>query len=117
SSGVATAEAMVSGFAPGRAADTWTVGKSTFGRASTGRASYPRAPARTTPTVRRVVITGRRMNGAEMVMRKERQRQQDGRTVSREPESAEATAAGRFNLTPHPPSLRRKGEQTGRGRK
>src|SRR5512146_3424424 len=30
SSGVATAEAMVSGLAPGSAAETWIVGKSTF---------------------------------------------------------------------------------------
>ena len=37
SSGVATAEAMVSGLAPGSAAVTWTVGKSTFGRSLTGR--------------------------------------------------------------------------------
>ncbi len=37
SSGVATLEAMVSGLAPGRAALTCTVGKSTLGRADTGR--------------------------------------------------------------------------------
>ena len=37
SSGVATAEAIVSGLAPGSAADTWMVGKSTFGRSFTGR--------------------------------------------------------------------------------
>ena len=37
SSGVATEEAMVSGLAPGRLAETWIVGKSTFGRALTGR--------------------------------------------------------------------------------
>ena len=36
SSGVATAEAMVSGLAPGRVADTWMVGKSTLGSAATG---------------------------------------------------------------------------------
>ena len=36
SSGVATLEAMVSGLAPGRPADTWMVGKSTWGRAETG---------------------------------------------------------------------------------
>src|SRR2546427_6880680 len=36
SSGVATAEAIVSGVAPGRFAMTWIVGKSTFGRALTG---------------------------------------------------------------------------------
>ena len=37
SSGVATADAIVSGLAPGRRAVTWSVGKSTFGRSLTGR--------------------------------------------------------------------------------
>src|SRR6266516_4008421 len=37
SSGVATADAMVSGLAPGRLAFTWIVGKSTFGRLLTGK--------------------------------------------------------------------------------
>ena len=37
SSGVATAAAIVSGLAPGRAAVTWIVGKSTLGRSDTGR--------------------------------------------------------------------------------
>jgi len=36
SSGVATDEAMVSGLAPGRFAETTMVGKSTRGRAATG---------------------------------------------------------------------------------
>ncbi len=36
SSGVATAEAIVSGFAPGRLAETTIVGKSTFGKSLTG---------------------------------------------------------------------------------
>ena len=36
SSGVATEEAMVSGLAPGRVADTVMVGKSTLGSAATG---------------------------------------------------------------------------------
>ena len=36
SSGVATAEAIVSGLAPGSCAWTWMVGKSTLGRAFTG---------------------------------------------------------------------------------
>ena len=36
SSGVATAEAIVSGLAPGSDAVTWIVGKSTFGRSLTG---------------------------------------------------------------------------------
>ena len=38
SSGVATDDAIVSGLAPGRPADTWIVGKSTFGRSLTARA-------------------------------------------------------------------------------
>jgi protein-L-isoaspartate O-methyltransferase len=38
SSGVATADAIVSGFAPGSAAWTWSVGKSTLGRSLTGSA-------------------------------------------------------------------------------
>jgi hypothetical protein len=38
SSGVATADAMVSGAAPGSVADTLMVGKSTFGRSLTGSA-------------------------------------------------------------------------------
>src|SRR3970040_288375 len=37
SSGVATAEAMVSGLAPGRLAPTWMTGESTLGRWLTGR--------------------------------------------------------------------------------
>ncbi len=37
SSGVATAEAMVSGLAPGSDAVTWMVGKSMLGRSLTGR--------------------------------------------------------------------------------
>src|SRR4051812_8791813 len=36
SRGVATEEAMVSGLAPGREAETWIVGKSTLGRSLTG---------------------------------------------------------------------------------
>ena len=36
SSGVATEEAIVSGLAPGSAAPTWIVGKSTLGRSFTG---------------------------------------------------------------------------------
>jgi hypothetical protein len=37
SNGVATAEAIVSGFAPGKLALTTSVGKSTFGKSLTGR--------------------------------------------------------------------------------
>ena len=37
SSGVATEEAIVSGLAPGRPAETWIVGKSTLGKSLTAR--------------------------------------------------------------------------------
>ena len=42
SSGVATAEAIVSGDAPGSCAVTWMVGKSTFGKSDTGNADSRR---------------------------------------------------------------------------
>ena len=41
---VATDEAMVSGLAPGRVAETWIVGKSTCGRGATGRNGISREP-------------------------------------------------------------------------
>src|ERR1700748_3818312 len=41
SNGEATDEAMVSGSAPGRLANTEMVGKSIFGRSETGRLAYP----------------------------------------------------------------------------
>src|SRR5437763_17174184 len=44
SSGVATEAAIVSGDAPGRAAETWMVGKSTFGRSLTGSCRYAMTP-------------------------------------------------------------------------
>src|SRR5450755_1150690 len=44
SSGVATAEAIVSGFAPGNCACTWMVGKSTLGSAFTGSRRYEMTP-------------------------------------------------------------------------
>src|SRR5437868_11746603 len=65
SSGVATDEAIVSGLAPGRAAWTLMVGKSTWGRGATGNCEKATAPARATATVNRTVATGRRMNGEE----------------------------------------------------
>src|SRR3954466_10857395 len=65
SSGVATADAIVSGLAPGRVAETEMVGDSTCGRGATGRKKYASAPASATATVSSVVPTGRRMNGAD----------------------------------------------------
>src|SRR5256884_6621894 len=47
SSGVATAEAIVSGLAPGSEAETWIVGKSMFGRSLTGRSRKPMIPKST----------------------------------------------------------------------
>ena len=68
SSGVATEEAMVSGLAPGRPADTVMDGKSTCGSGETGRNWYAIAPDRPSATVSSVVATGRSMNGAERLM-------------------------------------------------
>src|SRR4026209_628736 len=46
SSGVATAEAIVSGLAPGRPAETLMVGKSTWRSGATGQSRKPRGQAR-----------------------------------------------------------------------
>jgi hypothetical protein len=61
SSGVATAEAIVSALAPGSVAATWMVGKSTFGRSFTGSSRYAISPKMTMADIRSVVRTGRRM--------------------------------------------------------
>src|SRR6202050_5659996 len=66
SSGVAMADAMVSGLAPGRLALTEIVGKSTCGRGATGRSRKPMAPDSRMAIVISDVATGRRMNGAEI---------------------------------------------------
>src|SRR5512136_2896005 len=68
SSGAATDEAMVSGSAPGRFADTWMVGNSTWGSGATGSKRKAIAPASANPTVRSVVATGLLMKWAEMFM-------------------------------------------------
>src|SRR5262249_24076164 len=65
SSGVATAEAIVSGLAPGRLAETWIVGNSTCGSGETGREKEATPPASATAIVSRVVPMGRSMNGDE----------------------------------------------------
>src|SRR6266480_1686983 len=65
SSGVATAEAIVSGLAPGSEAETWIVGNSTVGSGETGRRKYPIAPASVIAMVSSVVATGRWMKGVE----------------------------------------------------
>src|SRR6266481_4104334 len=70
SSGVATAEAMVSGLAPGRPAPTPMVGKSTCGRGATGKKRNATAPERKIAKVISDVATGRRMKGAEKLEEK-----------------------------------------------
>ena len=59
SSGVATADAIVSGLAPGRAAATEIVGNSTCGSGETGRKKYDSPPASVIAIVNSVVATGR----------------------------------------------------------
>ena len=70
SSGVATADAIVSGLAPGSDAETWIVGKSTVGRSLTGRRRYAVIPNTTRPSMNSTVVTGRRMNSAERFIRR-----------------------------------------------
>src|ERR1700693_1493725 len=65
SSGVATADAIVSGLAPGRLAFTVIVGKSTVGRALTERRRYEVMPKKRIPVITSTVVTGRRMNSSE----------------------------------------------------
>ena len=65
SSGDAMLAAMVSGSAPGRPAKTTMVGMSTLGSGATGRKRTATRPISRIPTARRIVATGRRMNGAE----------------------------------------------------
>src|SRR3954462_12620846 len=69
SRGVATEEAIVSGLPPGRLAVICRVGKSTFGRSETGSPRKAKRPNPRIPSMTRVVMTGRRMNGSEMLMR------------------------------------------------
>src|SRR4029077_69318 len=61
SSGSATADASVSGLAPGRLACTWMVGKSTVGRSLTGSCRYAWRPNTMIPSMMRVVVIGRWM--------------------------------------------------------
>src|SRR5207245_9048711 len=70
SRGVATAEAMVSGLAPGRPAPTPMVGKSTCGSGATGRKRKATTPERKIAMVLSDVATGRRMKGDRKVEEK-----------------------------------------------
>ncbi len=58
SSGCATVEAMVSGLAPGSAADTWMVGKSTCGSGATGSFGNAMRPTNRMPTMISEVAIG-----------------------------------------------------------
>jgi hypothetical protein len=62
---VATADAMVSGLAPGRLAVTSSVGKSTFGRSLTGSERYATRPNSAMAAIIKLVAMGRRMNVSE----------------------------------------------------
>ena len=68
SSGWATADAMVSGLAPGSDAETLMVGKSTCGSGATGRSGHAASPSSAIAIISSEVATGRRMKGAEMFM-------------------------------------------------
>src|SRR5438094_6019833 len=70
SRGVATAEAIVSGLAPGNPAPTEMVGKSTCGSGATGKNWKATTPERRIAKVISDVATGRRINGAEKLEEK-----------------------------------------------
>src|SRR5215467_3666663 len=70
SRGVATADAIVSGLAPGRFANTLIVGKSTCGSGATGKNRNATAPASKMASEIRDVATGRRTNGPEKLVEK-----------------------------------------------
>src|SRR5258708_37688081 len=59
SSGVATEDAIVSGLAPGKAALTCRVGKSTLGKSLTGKPRYAWIPNSTMAIITSAVMTGR----------------------------------------------------------
>src|ERR1700678_1799095 len=68
SSGVATAEAMVCGSAPGRDAPMLMTGKSTRGSDATGNKLNARIPENSNAAASSDVPIGRRINGAEMLI-------------------------------------------------
>src|ERR1700684_512884 len=68
SRGVATDEAMVSGLAPGKLAETEMVGKSTCGSGATGSRGKTTRPTRKIPPINSEVAIGLRTNGSEMLM-------------------------------------------------
>jgi len=68
SSGVATVEAMTSGLAPARLADTTITGKSICGSGDTGNRPKLTPPSSITATLSSMVATERRMKGADRFM-------------------------------------------------
>src|SRR5579862_8662978 len=68
SSGVATAEAIVCGSAPGSEAPTLMTGKSILGSEATGRKLKARIPDSRSAAASSDVPIGRRMNGAEILI-------------------------------------------------
>src|SRR5690348_4422857 len=68
SKGVATAEAIVCGSAPGSEAPTEMTGNSTCGSGATGRKLKANAPDKNSANVSSDVPTGRLINGAEIFM-------------------------------------------------
>src|SRR5277367_6101383 len=68
SSGVATAEAIVCGSAPGNDAPTLITGKSILGREATGRKLKARIPDISKAADSSDVPIGRRINGAEILI-------------------------------------------------
>src|SRR5437660_744991 len=67
SRGCATADAIVSGLAPGSRALTESVGKSTCGSGATGSIGKATSPTRRIPAISNDVATGLFMNGVEML--------------------------------------------------
>src|ERR1017187_8765419 len=94
SSGVATADAMVSGLAPGRLAVTSRVGKSTFGKSLTASERYATPPNRAMAAISRLVAIGRSMNVWEIFMRQ--QRMNTFRLILRTPFASAPPFAGAF---------------------
>jgi hypothetical protein len=70
SSTVATAEAIVSGLAPGSSAVTWMVGKATLGSVDTGSNRCAAKPKMSIPAMTSTVMTGRRTKGSEKFMKR-----------------------------------------------
>src|SRR5580692_3310402 len=68
SSGDATDDAMVSGLAPGRLAETWMTGNSTWGSGATGRKLNASTPDSSRAAVNNEVPIGLLMKGAEIFM-------------------------------------------------